>query len=252
MTDPGNALIISADNSRIVFGVEHRGMKDNEVYYRSEWEMFRANPERRRAILTLVGGRRVSRVLDVGCGAAQELLPFVMDLNARGTGVDNQPEALRIAAEQFSKLGYGEAVDFQCCPAESLPFEAGTFDVVICRLALPYTLNDMALAEMSRVLRLGGLLILKIHHFRYYLNQAFVSIIRGRVRACLRAARVLVAGAWYHLGGRQCDNWLFNREVFQTRWKLRRVLASVGLAVVKELGSTNRSKATPSFLIEKR
>lgn len=226
-------------------------MNNLEAYYFSEWAMFWARPERLRVALAAVAGRQVSNVLDVGCGAAQELLPFVMELEATGTGVDVSPEAVRIAARQFAKLGRANAVDFHCCPAESLPFEANSFDVVIFRLALPYTCNQMALSEIERILKPKGALILKIHHARYYLQQLGRGLAAGQIKALLHSARVLLAGALYHLTGRQPCNRILKSEVFQTRWMLRRILASVGLVLIRELYDVSPNPWTPTFLIEK-
>jgi cyclopropane fatty-acyl-phospholipid synthase-like methyltransferase len=80
--------------------------RDNwEAYLLSEWERYEANPERSRATLTAVARRAVSRVLDVGCGAGQELLPFVRELGAKSTGVDVSTEAIQLACRQFATLG---------------------------------------------------------------------------------------------------------------------------------------------------
>ena len=223
----------------------------NEAYYLSEWEMFLAKPERKRASLAAVAGRQVSKVLDVGCGAGQELLPFVTELGATGTGADISPEAVRVASQQFAKLGYSKQTDFRCCPAESLPFEANCFDVVICREMLAYTCNQLTLSEIARVLRPGGLLILRIHHPRAYVRKFFYVLARGHVLRALQIARVLLAGTLYHLTGRQPDNRILRREVYQTRWMLRRVLSSVHLVIIKELEISGPNPLSPTFLIEK-
>ena len=152
--------------------------------------------------------------LHVGCGAGQELLPFVASLGAFGTGVDANPEAGPLAVEQFVKLSLAKQVDFRCCNAESLPFEANTYDVGICRLALPHTRNREALSEIARVLHPGSLLIPQIHHARYYLRRVRRGVARGDILSVLRAARVLLASAFYHLLCRQPDNCILRREVF--------------------------------------
>src|SRR5438309_1752856 len=112
-----------------------------EKYLVSEWDDYRSHPERYGASLAAVTGRKVSRVLDVGCGAGQELLPFVQGLGARGVGVDISPTAIEVAQRQFAGLDCHGQMEFSCCPAESLPYRDGTFDVVMSRVALPYTEN---------------------------------------------------------------------------------------------------------------
>ena len=226
-------------------------MTEYQKYLQEEWEQYAAQPERFRAALELAAGKNVRQVLDVGCGAGQELLPFVQQLGARAVGVDISPEAMELAREQFNKLGLSPNAEFHCCPAERLPFEDEKFDVVMCRLALPYTHNAAALAEMSRVLRTGGLLVLKIHHARYYARRLWEALVRGQVRAARLPALILITGSLYHMTGRQLTNRVLTQEVFQTRWKLRRVLRSVGLGILEEMRNSDANPCTPIFLIGK-
>jgi ubiquinone/menaquinone biosynthesis C-methylase UbiE len=223
-----------------------------QKYLRQEWEQYAIHPERFRAALELAAGRDVRQVLDVGCGAGQELLPFVQALGARVVGVDISPEAMEVAREKFARLGLSAKAEFRCSQAEQLPFENEEFDIVTCRLALPYTRNAAALAEMSRVLQPGGLLVLKIHHARYYAHRLWKALVRGRVRAACSPATVLLAGAFYHVTGRQpIRRRFFAQEVFQTRWKLRQELRSVGLAILEEMQNSDSNPRTPIFLIGK-
>jgi SAM-dependent methyltransferase len=226
-------------------------MSEYAGYILAEWENYHAQPERFQASLAVASGRELSRVLDVGCGAGQELLPFVQTLGARGAGVDISPEAIEIARRQFAKVGCGGRTEFFCSPAESLPFTNNTFELVMCRLALPYVANTEALAEMARVLRPGGLLILKIHHLRYYLRRVLAALRRGEVRNAGSIARIILSGTVYHLTGRQPRRGLRPREVFQTRWMLDRILAKFGLGVHGELQNSDSNARTPVLLIEK-
>ena len=52
-------------------------MEEVEESLLSEWQSYQAQPERFAAALAATDGQQISRVLDVGCGAGQELLPFV-------------------------------------------------------------------------------------------------------------------------------------------------------------------------------
>src|SRR5437870_7833208 len=95
--------------------------------------------------------------LDAGCGTG--FLSF--ELAARGhrvTGVDFAPamlaEARRKAAERSASIRFEEA------DAEQLPFEPGSFDLVISRHLL-WTLQhpEAAIDDWIRVLRPGGRLV---------------------------------------------------------------------------------------------
>jgi SAM-dependent methyltransferase len=226
-------------------------MSEYAGYILAEWENYHAQPERFEASLAVTKGRELSRVLDVGCGAGQELLPFVQTLRARGAGVDISPEAVEIARKQFARLGCSGCTEFFCSPAESLPFTNDSFELVMCRLALPYVANTEALAEMARVLQPGGLLILKIHHLRYYLRRVLAALRRREVRNVASIARIILSGSVYHLTGRQPTRGPKPREVFQTRWMLDRILANFKLGVYGELQNSDSNARTPVLLIEK-
>jgi ubiquinone/menaquinone biosynthesis C-methylase UbiE len=113
----------------------------------------RAEEERRHLtqLLTLGGDERV---LDVGTGAgafALALAPFVREV----VGVDLVPELLAEAR----KRAPGNA-EFLELDATSLPFPPGSFDVVTTARTLHHTARpELVLAEMTRVLRPGGTMV---------------------------------------------------------------------------------------------
>jgi ubiquinone/menaquinone biosynthesis C-methylase UbiE len=221
---------------------------DYEKYVRAEWEMFVGDTQRGRVSLEAAAGLQVMRVLDVGCGAGQELLPFAPSA-AICVGVDLSPEAGQTGRELFGGLGFDTKVAFARATAEALPFRSYSFDLVICRLALPYTNNARALAEMARVLEPDGVLLLKIHHARFYLRKFRSGLLTHDVLSTVHAGRVLAAGLVYHLTGRQVRNRFLSSETFQTEWLLRRELGRCGLEIRQKMPSSNPS--TPFFLIGK-
>lgn len=221
-----------------------------DEYVRAEWTLFEADPVRSRDARELAASLPEGRVLDVGCGAGQELRPFAGDPARRlAIGVDVSPEAGRAARELFAAHEPGSRTAFARARAEHLPFTDAAFAVVICRLALPYTDNARALAEMARVLRPGGVLLLKFHHARYYLDKLREAAARGRLKPSIHACRVLCAGSWYHLTGAQPRGRLAGFETFQTSWLLGRELRRSGLAIERVLSDS--VPAAPSLLIRK-
>ena len=86
---------------------------------------------------------------------------------------------------------------------------------------------------------------------RYYLSKLAHDLAGFRALACLHSARVLLAGTLYHLTGYQPDNAVLKREVFQTRWMLRRILSPLGLSISRELPDPPPNPPTPLLLIEK-
>lgn len=98
-------------------------------------------------------------VLDVACGtgvAAREALRRVGD---RGSvvGFDRNPGMLAVARRKRPEASWQEGM------AERLPFADGSFDAVLCQFGLMFFEDrKAALAEMWRVLRPGGRLVVAV------------------------------------------------------------------------------------------
>ena len=216
-----------------------------DQYVRTEWEMFARDTARQRESLEAVAGLQVERVLDIGCGAGQELLPFVT--SAFCVGVDSSSEVGLAGRELFADAGRRNKVTFAQAVAEDLPFRSASFDLIICRLALPYTDNARALAEMARVLTPDGVLLLKIHHARFYLHKFWDGLSTLNILSMVHAARVLVAGLVYQLSGKQVRTRFLSAETYQTERLLARELRRSGLEIKQKM--TSSTAATPLFLI---
>lgn len=119
----------------------------------------------RPAMVDLAGDVEGRRVLDAGCGSG----PLAADLLQRGavvSGFDLSAGMIDLARERL-----GEEVDLRVADlAGPLPYEDAGFDVVVSSLALHY-LPDWgpALAELRRVLRPGGRLVVSVPHPAVYL-----------------------------------------------------------------------------------
>jgi len=225
-------------------------MSEYDEYVRLEWDLYQRDPARAKASLDAVEGFEVARVLDVGCGAGQELRPFVIEKGAFGVGLDVAPEVGHAAYELFAEHAQGARVVFVRGYAEALPFCSDEFDVVVCRIALPYTDNGLALKEMARVLRPGGKLLIKIHHARYYMEKMGRGLVARDWLSTIHASRVLVAGTIYHIAGKQPRNRVTGSEIFQTVRRVRRELEPFGLRIGRAMPDSN--PATPSLLFTKQ
>ena len=170
------------------------GRDDYDEYVRREWALFAREPARAAAAREAAAGLTIARVLDIGCGAGQELRPFVQGGRTLGVGLDVSSQVGRAGRQLFTRDEPASRVTFVRAGAEHLPFAPSSFDVVTCRLALPYTDNARALAEMARVLRPGGSLILKIHHARYYTTELSQALRTWHLKSAIHACRVLLAG----------------------------------------------------------
>jgi ubiquinone/menaquinone biosynthesis C-methylase UbiE len=110
----------------------------------------------------LLGEARIDpgeRVLDVACGTGAAIGVLLESEPGQSvTGVDLSPGMLDAARRTF---GRHPNVAFREAPAEALPFDPGTFDVVISASALHYFERPAtALSEMVRVLVPGGRIVI--------------------------------------------------------------------------------------------
>jgi SAM-dependent methyltransferase len=114
----------------------------------------------RPAMLALAGDVAGRRILDAGCGAGP-LFAALRDRGAIVTGIDKSAGMLELARRRL-----GDDADLQVAELGSpLPFADDTFDDVTASLVLHY-LEDwsQALAELRRVLKPGGRLIVSVDH----------------------------------------------------------------------------------------
>ncbi|GAA1596978.1 MULTISPECIES: class I SAM-dependent methyltransferase [Kribbella] len=114
----------------------------------------------RPAMLKLAGDVAGRRILDVGCGSGP-LSAALRDKGAIMTGFDQSTAMLELARRRL-----GDDVDLTAGDlAEPLPYEDAAFDDVVASLVLHY-LEDWAkpLAELRRVLKPGGRLLLSVNH----------------------------------------------------------------------------------------
>ncbi|MBW2460426.1 MAG: class I SAM-dependent methyltransferase [Deltaproteobacteria bacterium] len=104
---------------------------------------------------------RVARLLDVGSGGGhwgQRLARWLPD-GSELVGVDREPGFLEGAAARAKERGLSR-VTYVRGDAESLPFEDAVFGAVTCQTVLMHVANPAAaLAEMRRVLKPGGLVV---------------------------------------------------------------------------------------------
>jgi len=95
-----------------------------------------------------------SKVLDVACGTGNVALPLAR-AGHRVTGVDIAPNLLVQARERAASEGL--AVVFDEGDAEELPYQDGTFDVVLTMFGAMFAPRpELVASELARVLKPGG------------------------------------------------------------------------------------------------
>lgn len=105
-------------------------------------------------------GQSAGDVLEVGVGTGLNM-PWYPE-GIRFTGVDLSPGMLAIARRRARELGLD--ADLREASADALPFDDASFDTVLSTITMCSVADERgAIAEMSRVLRPGGRLILSDH-----------------------------------------------------------------------------------------
>jgi SAM-dependent methyltransferase len=110
--------------------------------------------------LTAIGAEQQPvRVLDLGCGAGHASFALARGGVRRITAYDPSSEMLAVVAHEAAARGY-EAIETCAGAAEALPFERGTFDLVVTRYSAHHWASvPRALEECARVTVPGGRLI---------------------------------------------------------------------------------------------
>lgn len=131
-----------------------------EAYARqNETGLFNAYDEKP-AMLRLAGNVRGHRILDVGCGAGPTMAAL-RDAGADVVGLDVSAAMIDLARQRL-----GPDADLRVADLDRpLPFRDAEFDDVVASLVLHY-LADWSgpLAELRRVLKPGGRLLVSVNH----------------------------------------------------------------------------------------
>jgi len=115
-----------------------------------------------------------SRVLDLGCGNGRHVLATRWIVDVTGVALDLGADEVKATVQTLEKMDRTSPADGGTVAGAGpwfvlqgdtyrLPFGGGTFDCVIASEVLEHLLqDDIALAEMMRVLRPGGSLVVSV------------------------------------------------------------------------------------------
>ena len=102
-------------------------------------------------------GRRVDRVLEVGCGSSGELTKFLATVGGKVTAVDISEEAVESVKKKLESI---DNVDVYVADAQELKFPSQSFDAIVSYRTLHFVRDVPAFAkEADRLLKPGGKLI---------------------------------------------------------------------------------------------
>lgn len=189
------------------------------------------------------------RILDLGCGAGQELMKFNDDSIELKVGADIQFAAGEVFRKLRSNAGDDRAI-FINSAGEHLPFPAEFFDLVICRVALPYMNSATAIREVAHVLAPNGLLLLTVHTPKFYLLMMRRRLAEMSLKGFAYPVICFAGGVFFLLTGKQpAGNFWKGKETFHTRSMLTRELNAAGLRAISEFDAEGAGGRT--YLIGK-
>jgi len=137
-----------------------------EEYLRDQYHQVTDYPSlwmRHRYILQMFDADQ-GTVLDIGCGPGEMLLEL-LDRGCTVYGTDISPGMIDLARKNCDKHPRKDQLDLRVGDIEALTYPDNTFDTVICAGVIEYLPNDTkALAELHRVLKPGGRLIITVRN----------------------------------------------------------------------------------------
>ena len=161
------------------------------------------------------------RVLDLGCGSGRDLASWGVAPLDEVVGVDINYRSVALAKVKFQNRPYLQGA------GECLPFEGESFDRVISAVALPYMNIQKALAEINRILVLGGALSLSLHPPTFTIGELLHEATPRPVPTLFRLY-VMSNGLLFHSIGRNVGFLKGRTESFQTERGMRVALNRAG------------------------
>ena len=127
-------------------------------------------------IVSLLGLKGAHRVLDLGCGTGvlTRMIADRLDAGGEAVGIDAAANMITVAQKKRASRN----CCFEVMAAESLSYEADSFDAVVSSLFfhhVPLDLKEKALSEAFRVLGPGGRLVIADMHVPTTFMGALVS-----------------------------------------------------------------------------
>jgi SAM-dependent methyltransferase len=162
-----------------------------------------------------------SRVLDVGFGLGINL-SRLREAGCHVWGIEYDPG--------LAAGGRAAGLSVARAKAEHLPVRSASMDGVICKVVVPYTDEALAVAEIARVLRTGGIARIAYHGLGYSLKYVFGG---ADWRRRIYGVRTIVNTVVYVVTGRRMPGFLGD-TLYQTRRRLQRYYDRFGLQIVED------------------
>jgi len=99
-----------------------------------------------------------TKVLDIGGGRGTTACYLARTFGCEVVGIDVSPHMVEAARSQVEREELQSLVTIQVADAHDLPFESGSFDVILIECVTTLLDRDRAFREFERVLKAGGYL----------------------------------------------------------------------------------------------
>ena len=153
-------------------------------------------------------------VLDVGCGTGANLIAL-NDLAAKPVGIDFAPQAVRFCRTRgLSRTAVASAL--------MIPFGAESFDVVVsCDVLCHSSIRDksVALREMHRVLRTGGLVFLNLPAYQWLFSSHDEAYQQDRRFTRAAVLKLLRANGFEPVTATYWNSFLFPAAAVARLWR---------------------------------
>ena len=162
-----------------------------------------------RAIVIDFLGEAKGRLLEVGCGPAV-MTPELLAMGFEAHGIDVSCEMVRRARQRMAGHPLEKRSRFSVDDVERLHIAEGSYDAVLCMGVLEYLPRySRALAEISRVLKPGGIAVIALPNRASAYHVAREAYRRFRMlERRLRGRR-----APYRMAHNRCVPWQFDRSL---------------------------------------
>ncbi len=158
------------------------------------------------SIVKFFKDKKVSRILDLGCGIGRNMIPLI-ESGFEVIGIDDSNEAIKILRSKLKAKSL--AAELKNAKFQNLPFQDDFFDAIISVQTLNHGYEKDILAgfsEVFRVLKPGGLIFLTLPG----------RISKGKVRYCLvKTARKVEKNTFIPTIGEEIGvpHYIFNKSL---------------------------------------
>jgi ubiquinone/menaquinone biosynthesis C-methylase UbiE len=181
-------------------------LEQNAIH--DQWQSDYLNPDLNRFydlafadILRVLKPTANDKILDAGCGACYHTVRLAR-CDARITAVDFSHIALDTGRHTIAEAGIDHRVELRQADLTSLPFDDGSFDFVVSWGVIMHVPEmEKALAELARVLKSGGVLVLcenNLHSFDVAVRERLVRVVKKLIGRTMPEIRTTPRGseAW--------------------------------------------------------